>query len=185
MNRILITIIVLFTLIILFTLLILLKSSTYEYFYADYESDSIDDRNQNILEKIKTLNDNTNQLNKEINDLQTNLIPKANKKIKDNEDKLRTSQKMYNDNIEGAIKKSIIDIQQEQVKCQEDKKTVDDELMYNKSKMGELNFSIMNINNDMPNKKNDLDRVTKEYDELNQLYKNKCVQDSSYEKIKV
>jgi len=188
MNQILLTTLILIILIFLFTLLIIFKSSKYEYFSDNNDTEdetNIEDRNQNILEKIKTLNDNIKELNTEIDDLQKNLIPKANKKIKDNEDKLRTSKKVYNDSIEGAIQKYIINIQQSQVKCLEDKKTLDDEVMYNKSQIGELNMKIMNITNDLPNKKNDLDRVTKEYDDVNQQYKAKCPTDTSYGQIRV
>ena len=169
MNKILITLLVLITLFILFAILWWLK---YEHFTNN--SDDIDDKNQNILEQIRTLNENTKQLNEEINDLQNNKIPKANKKIKDDEDKLRISQKIRQDNIEGAIEKYVINIQKSQVKCLEDKKNIDDEMMYNNTQSGDLNMKLMNITNDMPNKNNDLERVTKEYNEVTQQYNIKC-----------
>jgi DNA repair exonuclease SbcCD ATPase subunit len=171
MNKILITLLVLITLFILFTILWWLK---YEHFTDSDNTDDIGEKHQNILEQIKTLNENTKQLNEEINDLQNNKIPKAKKKIKEEEDKLRTSQKMYEDNIEGAIEKYIINIQKSQVKCMEDKKNIDDEMLYNSSKMSDFNMKLINITNDTQNKNNDLERVTKEYNEVTQQYNIKC-----------
>ena len=61
MNKFLITAIVLIIVIFLFTFLIAFRSSKYEYFEND-SPESIDDRNQTILEKIKTMKNNIHQI---------------------------------------------------------------------------------------------------------------------------
>jgi hypothetical protein len=128
-----------------------------------FEIIDIDERNNQILDKITQLNDDSNDIKSKIEDLNANKIPEITKKLADINKLLLDSRKLFKTKIEAEITNRINSIAENNIKCIDDRKNIDQDLNSFVSKSTDIVLSTSQMLSDIANKRTQLKDVKDEY----------------------